>query len=35
MGLASRGSTFANLFVVTTGNPTNRNEVVFQNVTQP
>jgi BNR/Asp-box repeat len=35
MGLASRGSTFANLYVVTTGDTANRNEVVFQNVTQP
>jgi hypothetical protein len=35
MGLASRGSTFANLYVVTTGNTANRNDVVFQTVTQP
>jgi len=35
MGLAARGSAFANLYVVTTGNTANRNEVVFQTVTQP
>jgi len=35
MGLASRGSAFANLYIVTTGSVANRNDVVFQNVTQP
>ena len=35
MGLASRGDTFANLYIVATGDTANRNEVVFQNVTQP
>jgi len=35
MGLASRGSSFANLYIVTTGNAANRNDAVFQTVTQP
>lgn len=35
MGLASRGSTFANLYIVATGNPANRNDVVFETVTHP
>jgi hypothetical protein len=35
MGLASRGSSFGNLYIVTTGDTANRNDVVFQNVTQP
>ncbi len=35
IGLASRGSSFANLYIVATGNPANRTDVVFQNVTQP
>jgi len=35
MGLASQGSVFANLYVVTTANISNRTDVVFQHVTQP
>lgn len=35
MGLASTGSGFANLYIATTGDTANRNEVVFQAVTQP
>jgi hypothetical protein len=35
MGLSSRGSTFANLYVVTTGSMTNRTDVIFQQVSQP
>jgi len=32
-GLSSHGSTFSNLFVVTTGNPSNRTDAVFRTVT--
>jgi hypothetical protein len=35
MGLASRGSVFSNLYVVTTGSTTNRTDVLYQQVTQP
>ena len=35
MGLAARGSSFGNLYVVTTGSTTNRTDVIFQGVTQP
>jgi len=31
-GLSSAGSTFHNLYVITTGNPGNRTDVIFQNV---
>jgi hypothetical protein len=31
-GLSSAGSTFYNLYIVTTGNPANRTEVVSQRV---
>jgi len=35
MGLASQGSVFANLYVVTTANTSNRTDVMFQQVTEP
>ena len=35
MGLASRGSAFANLYVVATPDTTNRTDVIFQEVTEP
>ena len=31
-GLSSAGSTFHNLYVITTGNPSNRTDVLSQNV---
>jgi len=35
MGLASRGSSFANLYIVATGDASNRTNVTYQTVTQP